>query len=194
MRWRNSGDHWGLVSIAFHWVTALAVIGLFGVGLYMVDLSYTDPLSNALPNWHRSVGLLLGAALVLRLAWRFLSPPPRPLPNYRRSEHIMAVLMHWTLYILMIAIIVSGYLISSADGRGVSVFGWFKVPSVTGNVGNLEDMAGEWHFWLAWAVIVLSAMHALAALKHHFVDRDLTLRRMLRPTSGSPSDQHTSSQ
>lgn len=183
MRWRNTRDGWGLVSIVLHWAFALVIIGLFAVGLYMVDLGYTDPLSNVLPEWHRSLGLLLGGALVVRLLWRFLSPPPDPLPNYQRVEHIMAMLMHWVLYVLMIVIIVSGYLISTADGRGVSVFGWFEVPAITGRVDNLEDLAGEIHYWVAWTIIVLSAMHALAALKHHFIDHDRTLRRMINPSS-----------
>lgn len=184
MHWRNTTDSWGLISILFHWLMALVVIGLFGVGLYMVDLGYTDPLSNVLPEWHRSLGILVGGAIVLRLLWRLVSPPPEPLPNYQRIEHIMAMLMHWTLYALMAAIVISGYLISTADGRGVSVFDWFEVPAVTGRVSNLEDIAGEVHFWLAWALIVLSSMHALAALKHHFIDRDRTLRRMITPSSG----------
>ena len=183
MRWRNTHDGWGLVSIAFHWVFALVIVGLFAVGLYMVDLVYTDPLSNVLPEWHRSLGLLLGAALLVRLAWRLLSPPPAPLPNYERIEHVMAVLMHWVLYLLMIVVIVSGYLISTADGRGVWVFDWFEVPAVTGRVNNLEESAGEIHYWLAWTLVVLSSMHALAALKHHFIDHDRTLRRMLNPAS-----------
>lgn len=183
MRWLNTDDGWGMVSIAFHWIFALVLVALFAVGLYMVDLGYTDPLSNVLPEWHRSLGILLGAALILRLAWRFLSPPPAPLPNYERIEHIMAVLMHWILYVLMVAIIVSGYFISTSDGRGVAVFDWFQVPAVTGRINNLEDLAGDVHYWAAWALIVLSAMHALAAFKHHFIDRDRTLRRMLNPAS-----------
>lgn len=184
MRWRNTADSWGLVSIALHWIIGLVIIGLFGVGLYMVDLGYTDPLSNVLPEWHRSLGILVGGAIILRLVWRFLSPPPEPLPNYQRIEHIMAVFMHWVLYVLMVIIIVSGYLISTADGRGVSVFDWFEVPAVTGSTDNLEDLAGEVHYWVAWALMVLAGMHALAALKHHFIDRDRTLRRMIKPSSG----------
>ena len=183
MRWRNTNEGWGLVSIVLHWGFALVIVGLFAVGLYMVDLGYTDPLAKVLPEWHRSMGLLLGAALVLRLAWRLMSPPPPPLPNYQRIEHAMAALMHWVLYALMIAIVMSGYFISTADGRGVSVFGWFEVPAITGKVDNLEDLAGEVHYWAAWAIIVLSGLHALAALKHHFIDQDRTLRRMLNPAS-----------
>ncbi len=179
MRWRNTGNRWGLVSIGFHWLMAVAVIGLFGVGLYMVDLGYMDPLRNVLPHWHRSVGLLLGVALVLRLLWRLVSPPPAPLPAHTRFEHLAAHSAHWLLYTLMLVMVISGYLISTADGRGVAVFEWFRVPAITGDVDGLEDLAGDWHRWMGWTLVILAGLHALAALKHHFLDRDDTLRRML---------------
>ncbi|MGM0450869.1 MAG: cytochrome b [Pseudomonadota bacterium] len=179
MQWRNTPGRWGVISIGFHWLMAVAVIGLFGVGLYMVDLGYMDPLGNVLPHWHRSVGLLLGAALVLRLLWRLVSPPPAPLPEHTRMEHLGAHTAHWLLYGLMLAMVVSGYLISTADGRGVSVFNWFSVPAFTGDVDGMEDLAGDWHYWMGWTLIILAGLHALAALKHHFLDRDDTLRRML---------------
>jgi cytochrome b561 len=73
----------------------------------------------------------------------------------------------------------SGYLISTADGRGLEVFDWFSVPATLSGLDRQEDIAGEVHLYLAWTVIVLAALHALAALKHHFIDRDPTLMRML---------------
>ena len=188
MQWRNTGKQWGLVSIALHWGIALVVIALFGMGLYMVELGYMDPLSNTLPHWHRSLGILVGASLVFRLAWRFVSAPPAPLSNYRRSEHLMALLMHWMLYALMIVVVISGYLISTADGRGFSVFGWFEMPALFGRIRNLEDLSGDWHRWLAWTLVILASGHALAALKHHFIDRDLTLTRMLKNVSDDSSE------
>lgn len=179
MQWRNTPSRWGAISVGFHWLMALVVIGLFGVGLYMVDLGYTDPLRNVLPDWHRSIGLLLGMALVLRLLWRLVSPPPAPLPEHSRMERMGAHSVHWVLYALMLVMVISGYLISTADGRGVSVFDWFEVPALTGNVDGMEDFAGDWHRWMGWSLIILAGLHALAAVKHHFLDRDDTLRRML---------------
>lgn len=86
---------------------------------------------------------------------------------------------HGLLYALLFVAMVSGYLISTADGSSISVFGWFEVPSVTGQVKGMEDVAGSIHYWSTWAIVVLAGLHALAALKHHFVDRDRTLLRML---------------
>ena len=80
----------------------------------------------------------------------------------------------------------AGYLISTADGRGISVFGWFDVPASITSIPEQEDVAGAVHFYLAWGLVILAGLHGLAALKHHFIDRDTTLLRMLgraQPTS-----------
>ena len=83
------------------------------------------------------------------------------------------------LYLILFAIIISGYLISTADGQPISVFDWFSVPAVSQGKGNKLDLAGDVHLYLAWAVVVLSLLHAAGALKHHFIDKDITLKRML---------------
>ena len=81
------------------------------------------------------------------------------------------------------AIGISGYLISTADGKPISVFGWFDVPATLADAGAQADFAGALHFWLAWSVVVLSVMHGFMALKHHFIDKDDTLKRMLGKSS-----------
>jgi cytochrome b561 len=86
---------------------------------------------------------------------------------------------HGLLYLLLFVAMISGYLITTADGSSISVFGWFEVPSVTGRIRGMEDTAGAVHYWSTWALVVLAGLHALAALKHHFIDRDATLKRML---------------
>ena len=84
---------------------------------------------------------------------------------------------------LLLAVIVAGYLISTADGEPISVFGWFSVPATLSGLPDQADVAGEIHLYLAWALVVFAVLHALAALKHHFVDRDPTLKRMLGRSS-----------
>lgn len=86
---------------------------------------------------------------------------------------------HLLLYVLIFVAIVSGYLISTADGSTIKVFDWFEVPSVTGRIKGMEDTAGLVHYWSTWALVVLAGLHGLAAIKHHLIDRDDTLRRML---------------
>ena len=87
--------------------------------------------------------------------------------------------MHRLMYALMYLLLLSGYLISTADGRGINVFGLFTGPASISGLQNQADIAGELHQWLAYVLIGLISLHALAALKHHFVDRDQTLKRML---------------
>ncbi len=179
MQVRNSSSHFGVVSIVVHWLVALTVFGLFGLGYYMVGLSYYHEWYRLAPDIHRSLGILLFMVVLFRVVWRFANPVPEPLPTHTRWEVISAHLAHMLLYILLFVAMVSGYLISTADGSSISVFNWFEVPSVTGQVKGMEDVAGDVHYWSTWAIVILAGLHALAAVKHHILDKDNTLRRML---------------
>ena len=179
MALRNSQQVYGWLAIVMHWLVAVAVIGLFSLGFWMVELSYYDDWYRRAPDIHRSIGVLLFAVVVLRLVWRWVNPSPRPLPNHKRWEVVSAHLAHLLLYVLMFVAMISGYLITTADGSSIRVFGWFEVPSVTGQIKGMEDVAGTIHYWATWALVALAGVHALAALKHHLIDRDDTLRRML---------------
>jgi cytochrome b561 len=181
MKWRNDDQHYGWIAIGLHWLVAVAVLGLFGLGLYMVELGYYDPWYRTAPNLHRSVGLTLFAVAVVRLLWWTASTSPSPPANHHRWERLGARLAHWSLLTTLFIAMISGYLISTADGSGIDVFGLLEVPSLTGQQKGLESSAGLVHYWSAWALVVLAGLHGLAALKHHFIDRDATLKRMLRP-------------
>jgi len=179
MQLRNSVSRYGAVSIFLHWGVALVVFGLFALGLWMVDLGYYDPWRKAGPDLHKSIGLTLFAVMVLRVIWRFISPPPPPTPNQGRLTRLAAKLGHWFLYFGLFAVMIAGYLISTADGVGIPVFGLFDVPASISGLSNQAEVAGTIHLYLAWAVVIFACLHALAALKHHFIDRDATLIRML---------------
>lgn len=112
----------------------------------------------------------------------YLSAPPAP-KSHGRLTRISAVGAHIALYALLFAILISGYLISTADGKPISVFGLFDVPATLADAGSQADTAGVVHLWLAWSVVILSVLHGLAALKHHFIDKDDTLKRMLGRSS-----------
>lgn len=178
---RNTPDGYGLVAIALHWLTAIAVIAMFPLGLWMVGLGYYDPWYRSAPAIHKGLGVLLMAVVVLRLGWRYASPRPAPPASHRRWERRAAVVMHAMLYLLLLSIGISGYLISTADGRSIDVFGWFQLPATLTGLPNQADLAGEVHLVLAIALVTLVFVHAGAALKHYFVDRDATLLRMLWP-------------
>lgn len=179
LQWRNSTQRYGVVSKSLHWLVAVTVIGLFALGLWMVGLDYYHGWYKRGPDLHRSIGVLLMITMVLRLLWLLATGKPAPLPTHHAWERALARLGHVGLYALVFSLGVSGYLISTADGRAVEVFTWFTVPSSGEWVDNQEDIAGEIHEWLAYGLISLVVIHALAAIKHHFLDRDDTLKRML---------------
>lgn len=106
-------------------------------------------------------------------------PPPKALSTYSAKTRLGAWLAHVLLFAGLFAILISGYLISTAEGQAVSVFGWFEIPATLFGLNQQADLAGTIHLWLAWGIVIVSAFHALAALKHHFIDRDSTLTRML---------------
>ncbi|KJJ15270.1 Nickel-dependent hydrogenase B-type cytochrome subunit [Pseudomonas aeruginosa] len=183
MQWRNTSSRYGVFSLFLHWGSALVVFGLFGLGLWMRELSYYDPWYHPAPALHKSIGILLAIALLVRIVWRFVSPPPPAPANHGPLTRVASKLGHLALYGLLLAVIVAGYLISTADGEPISVFGWFSVPATLSGLPDQADVAGEIHLYLAWALVVFAVLHALAALKHHFVDRDPTLKRMLGRSS-----------
>ena len=178
MSLKNSEHNYGWLAVVLHWLVAVVVAGLFALGFWMVDLSYYDEWYRKGPDLHRSIGLILFAVVVFRLLWRFINTSPRPLASHKRWEVVSAHVAHSLLYVLMFVAMVSGYLITTADGSSISVFGLFDVPSLTGRVKGMEDTAGAVHYWSTWALVGLAGLHALGALKHHFIDRDETLRRM----------------
>ncbi|MDY7115229.1 cytochrome b [Halomonas sp. SSL-5] len=177
--WRNTKHGWGLVSILLHWVLAIAIIGLFILGWWMTGLGYYDPWYNLGPWWHRSLGMLVLFATLLRLIWRLVNPTPQALGH--RLERLAAHLGHLGLYVLMLVVLVSGYLISTADGKGIAIFDWVTVPALISDLPNQASVAGWVHWYSALALIILSAGHAAAALKHHFIDRHPVLMRMIDP-------------
>ncbi|PMR77016.1 cytochrome b [Billgrantia endophytica] len=177
--WRNTRTGWGLVSILLHWLSAVVIVGLFILGWWMTGLGYFDSWYNLAPWWHRSIGMLLLFATLFRLAWRFVQPTPTA--HGSRLERLAAHLGHMALYVLLLVVMISGYLISTARGRGVSVFDWFEVPALISHLPDQASIAGEIHWYSALALMVLAGGHLLAALKHHFFDRHDTLTRMLNP-------------
>ncbi len=179
MQLRNSSSRYGAVSIVLHWSVAVAVFGLFALGLWMVGLDYYSPWRKEAPDLHKSIGLTLLAVMLIRVVWRFISPAPPALESYSRATRLGAKFGHAFLYLSLFALMIAGYLISTAEGVGIPVFGLFEVPALISNLPDQADVAGVVHLWLAWTVVIFSGLHGLAALKHHFIDRDVTLTRML---------------
>ncbi|RED50740.1 cytochrome b [Aestuariispira insulae] len=177
MALKNTKDQYGSVAKWMHWISALTIIGLFALGLWMRSLSYYDPWYKDGPDLHRSIGVVLAVLILARLVWRWMNPQPHD-PAHARWERVVASWTHGLFYVLLFALFIAGFLISTADGRSMDVFGLFSIPSVIKQAG-LEKTAGEIHEILAFTVIGLAVFHVIGALKHHVIDKDRTLLRML---------------
>ncbi|MDM8561607.1 cytochrome b/b6 domain-containing protein [Candidatus Parabeggiatoa sp. HSG14] len=125
MQWRNSKD--SLPTVLIHWLVVFVVIGLFALGLWITELSYYDRWYRDTSFTHKSVGLLLFILIVIRLMWMIFNSKPHTIG--KNWKHITAKIVHGLLYALLFAMMISGYLISTADEREISVFGWFDVSA-----------------------------------------------------------------
>jgi len=174
---KNTTDSYGWLSVGLHWGMAVTIFCMFVLGLWMTDLNYYDTWYHRAPELHKSIGMLLLIALIFRLVWRLLNARPQLLGLC--WEKIIALAVHRLHYLLMFTVMISGYLIPTAEGIGIDIFGWFTVPATFTFDKQQADIIGIIHWASAWAMIGLAGLHSAAALKHHFVDRDITLLRML---------------
>ena len=172
-------DHWGATSQLLHWTIAVLILSIGAVGLVMGEL----PRS---PKWfwvytlHKSLGLTVLALVLVRIAWRLYAGAPPPVEGTPRWQARLASLTHGAIYVLILAMPLSGWLYDSASGlRPFRWFGLAEVPKLSPPHEALADAMHETHELLFWVLIALVIGHAGAALYHHFVRRDATLARML---------------
>lgn len=179
MRIKNTSTHYGLLTIAIHWLTVLLIAILFPLGLIMVELGYYDSGYKTYPHIHKSLGLILLAITLFRILWvSVVSKPPQALEQPRFLA-LFAKFVHILLYLCLLAILLSGYFISTADGRGIDVFNWFTLPALFTPFDGQADLAGDIHAMAAWSLMGLIALHVIGALKHHIMNKDRTLLRIL---------------
>ena len=178
--WKNNKQQYGLISKGLHWLSALAVFVLFGLGYWMVDLDYYSEWYQRAPHWHESVGLLLLIVTLFRLVWRGIAIKSEAISSHSDLERKSSAIMAFALYFILLTVLASGYLITSADGKAIAVFDWFNVSAFILIAENQEDLAGEIHYYIAYTLIFMALIHGLAAIKHHFIDKDNTLKRMIK--------------
>ncbi len=176
---RNSTLHYGWLSISLHWLVAILTLGLFGLGYWMVGLDYYSSWYQTAPWWHKGLGAVVLGLVFLRWFWQYFSPSPNAIETLPNWQKISAHAVHRVLNILIILLAITGYLIVTAKGQELNLFDVVKVPALISDIDQLEDIAGMLHRWFAWTIIALASLHALAAIKHHFIDKDMTLKRML---------------
>ncbi|MCY4045626.1 MAG: cytochrome b [Cellvibrionales bacterium] len=177
---KNTDSRYGLIAILLHWIMACIIFGLFALGIYMVDLTYYDPWYKGALDLHKSIGMTLFLLFILRLTWKAINQSPKPLKG-PKWEQVVATATHHSLYLLLFFLMLSGYLISTADGRSIAVFTLIEIPALPIHFAQQEDIAGSIHEILAWTLIILASLHGLAALKHQFINKDNGLMRMIKP-------------
>jgi cytochrome b561 len=169
--------NYNLTARLIHWFSALIIIAMFGLGLWMVELTYYSQWYEKAPHWHKSIGIMLLLLTLFRLFWKLVTVSP--LTQGSAFEKIAAKAVHHAIYLNLLVIFISGYLISTADGRGIDVFDWFTIPGAGALFADQSDTAGNIHLIAAWTLISMAVLHILAALKHHFINKDNTLRKMI---------------
>ena len=170
------------VAIALHWLLALVILVMAGVGIYMTDLP-VSPLRMKLYNWHKWAGVSFLVLTVLRLLWRATHrPPPLPqavtlgMPTWQARAHHAT---HTLMYVLFFAVPLIGWAYSSAAGYPIVWFGQIPLPDFIGPDKALAEIIKPLHQLSALALLGLTGLHVAAALKHQWIDRDGLLTRML---------------
>jgi len=174
----NTQDHYGLIARLLHWLIAALVIGMLVGGSV---LSFLPPggFKSLVVAAHKSTGVFIFLLMTGRLLWRSINPRPRDLDAAPVLNYI-ANLLHILLYILLLMQPVVGILMSQAFGYPVVFFGWFELPPLIWQSSLLSNFFREVHGVTAILLTAVIAVHAAAALKHHFIDGDRTLMRMIR--------------
>jgi cytochrome b561 len=173
---KNTQDRFGVVAITLHWVIAVLIIGMLCLGLYMVRLPASFEKLKFF-GWHKEFGMLILSLVIIRVVWRFSNVTPEL--TMPRWERIAARLVHWMLYAFMVAMPITGWLVSSAADLPISFFGLFVIPTLIAPNKELLDLFATIHGYLAYGLIALICGHVGAALKHEFINKDDILRRML---------------
>lgn len=175
-------NRYNAIAMTLHWLMAFFIIALLAIGKIMVDLPRDDPDKFALYQMHKSVGLTILILTVLRIVWRVMHKSPLLPAGMPRWEQIAAKSTQGILYLMMIAIPLTGWAIASTSSSGIPTmwFGLFEVPMLpVGTDHDTHELAEEAHELLGNITILLLLLHVAAALKHHFWDKDDVLKSMV---------------
>jgi len=181
--WRNTAERWGNIARILHWTIAVLILGLIGVGAFMTDMENT-PAKYQMYMLHKSTGLLVLMLVICRIVWRLSSRKPKAVPSIPWYMNAAAEVTHWGLYVLMLAIPLSGWLLHSYANFPLNWFGieGWRVPNLvtvpvdiaSARIEEIEEIHGA----LAWLLLFVVAVHAGAAFFHHFVRKEPILARM----------------
>ncbi|WP_047540286.1 cytochrome b [Methylotenera versatilis] len=194
----NNASRYTKTAVILHWLIAIAILGMFALGWYMTDLPKEGPKQMAYDlfdwgiytwqlneeasprtfyfNLHKSIGITLFGLIIIRILWRITHKPPALLATYKAWERKLATGTHHLLYLLMIAMPLSGLITAVSSKYGVK---WFGLPFIKGlDDAGLRDIFKEAHEIIAIIILVALFLHIAGALKHKLIDKDDTLKRM----------------
>lgn len=171
-------SRYGAVAISLHWLVVALIIASWALGLYMVDLALS-PQKLKYVSWHKWLGVTIFLIAICRAAWRFAHPAPPPPDAMLPWQRVAMGVSHLLLYLLPIAIPLTGWLFSSASGVPTVYLGWVQLPDLVANDKLFAEQLRLAHVALNVTLFVIVCIHVAAALKHHIFDRDEVLVRML---------------
>jgi cytochrome b561 len=178
MTFRNTPDQFGLLARAFHWLIFLLLIGSFTIAYSMVALPLS-PRKLQLYSWHKWFGVTVFMLVLLRLGWRLINPVPDPPASTPTWQRHAAGISHLMLYMVLIVMPPIGWVMSTSLNLPLVYLGLIEIPSPFGVDQARGELLKAVHYWLSILLLVLVAIHVLAALYHHVILRDDVLRRML---------------
>ena len=161
-----------------HWTIGVSIIGLLAIGIYMEGLDYSDDKMK-LYGLHKAIGILVLTAMLIRVFWRFASRHPIALGTHKTWEKILSKIVHVILYLMAFSMPLSGWAMSSSYGYPVSIFGLFTIPNLVDKDVVRGELLTKIHEFGGYAMIAVIVLHVVGALKHHVIDKDNTLKRML---------------
>jgi cytochrome b561 len=177
MQIKNTRHAWGVVQKSIHWFVVVAVISQLTIGFIFAGLPENDPAAGTLFGIHTSIGVIILITMLTRFLWRQANPVPDLPDTLSSGQKKLAIANHWALYALLIGLPLAGYLMVNAGGFPVPFFG-IDLPVVIQKDKNLGDIFLFLHVWGAFVLIGLMLLHVAAALRHEFLLKDNTLRRM----------------
>lgn len=166
-------------AMLLHWLTAFLIIAAFFLGLTMTEIHGITPTKLKYYSWHKWLGVTVLLVACVRVLWRKANTPPPPPAGMPEWQVKAADGAHLLLYFFIFAVPVSGYLYSCAAGVPVVYLGLVQLPSLIAPNPELKPVLKSVHYVLTMTMAAVVVLHALAALKHHFIDRDDVLKRML---------------
>lgn len=177
MRSRNTSVSWGALSKSLHWLVVILIITQWAVARYAAAQTFAGKLAPL--SLHKSIGMSILAVTAFRLIWRSINPLSPSVDELKSWERALARISHIVLYGLVIALPMTGWVMSSARNFPVSWFGMFQFPDLVSPDRVLFQRMEDLHHVLFASLVAVAVLHVLGALKHHFVDRNDILMRMV---------------